>query len=110
MNEPQQLIGKLVVAGTMMVSNEELTGLFIQMPIDDLRKVKWLPMYKQVIVTVAEPSSTCPKCNGVGRHVRVRYFEDEDADVWECQSPLCTSFGLLWHTSRPKSQRNTANA
>ena len=44
----------------------------------------------------------CPKCNGVGYHVRVRNFDTEDADVWECQSPLCTAFGLLWHTPRPK--------
>lgn len=47
-------------------------------------------------------ASRCPKCNGVGLHIRVRYFDTEDADVWECQSPLCTSYGLLWHTPRPK--------
>lgn len=47
-------------------------------------------------------AARCPKCNGVGYHVRVRYFDTEDADVWECQSPLCTAYGLLWHTPRPK--------
>lgn len=46
-------------------------------------------------------AARCPKCNGVGYHVRTRYFDSEAADVWECQSPLCTSFGLLWHVSRP---------
>lgn len=47
-------------------------------------------------------AARCPKCNGVGYHVRVRNFDTEDADVWECQSPLCTAYGLLWHTPRPK--------
>jgi hypothetical protein len=31
--------------------------------------------------------------------------------VWECQSPQCTSFGLLWHVSRPYSDaENMARA
>lgn len=47
----------------------------------------------------------CPKCNGVGRYVRTRYFDTEEADVWECQSPLCVWHGLLWHTSRPVHHR-----
>lgn len=46
----------------------------------------------------------CPKCNGVGYHVRIRNFDTEDADVWECQSPLCVNFGLLWHTPREKDE------
>lgn len=49
-------------------------------------------------------AARCPKCNGVGYHVRVRHFDDEDADVWECQSPLCTAFGLYWHTPREKDE------
>lgn len=49
-------------------------------------------------------AARCPKCNGVGYHVRVRHFDTEDADVWECQSPLCTSFGLYWHTPREKDE------
>lgn len=53
----------------------------------------------------AEARATrCSKCNGIGRHVRVRHFDIEDADVWECQSPLCVNFGLLWHTSREKDE------
>lgn len=31
--------------------------------------------------------------------------------MWECQSPECTSFGLLWHVSRPYSdEENMARA
>lgn len=48
-------------------------------------------------------AARCPKCNGAGYYVRTRYFDGEAADVWECQSPLCKSFGLLWHVSRPYS-------
>ena len=56
-------------------------------------------------------AARCPKCNGVGYYVRTRYFAGEAADVWECQSPLCTSFGLLWHVSRPYSdEENMARA
>ena len=46
-------------------------------------------------------AARCPKCSGVGYFVRTRYFDTEAADVWECQSPLCSIFGLLWHVSRP---------
>lgn len=56
-------------------------------------------------------AARCPKCNGVGYYVRTRYFDGEAADVWECQSPQCTSFGLLWHVSRPYSDaENMARA
>ena len=49
----------------------------------------------------------CPKCNSAGRYIRTRYFESEAADVWECQSPQCKIFGLLWHVSRPYSAAET---
>ena len=56
-------------------------------------------------------AARCPKCNGAGYYVRTRYFDGEAADVWECQSPLCKSFGLLWHVSRPYSdEENMARA
>lgn len=59
----------------------------------------------------AGSAARCPSCNGVGYYVRTRYFEGEAADVWECQSPECTSFGLLWHVSRPYSdEENMARA
>lgn len=51
-------------------------------------------------------AARCPKCNGVGYYVRTRYFDTEEADVWECQSPLCVWHGLLWHTSRPRACSN----
>ena len=48
--------------------------------------------------------SACLDCGLPGRHVRVRNFVDEDADVWECENPRCVSFHRLWHTPRPKTE------
>lgn len=48
--------------------------------------------------------SACLDCGLPGRHVRVRNFVDEDADVWECENPRCVNFNRLWHTPRPKTE------
>lgn len=55
-----KVVGKLVRAGTMEVSGEEVTGIFIEMPVDVLRAIRHLPMYREVTVeTVSEnPTST----------------------------------------------------
>jgi NTP pyrophosphatase (non-canonical NTP hydrolase) len=47
-------------------------------------------------------AARCPRCNGVGYHVRVRNFDATDADEWECQSPLCPNYGHLWQTPRER--------
>lgn len=46
----------------------------------------------------------CSECGIQGRHVRVRNFDTEDADVWECDNPRCKNFGFLWHTPREKDE------
>lgn len=48
---------------------------------------------------------TCKKCGNAAIFLRTRYFETEDADVWECRTSGCESCGLIIaHTSKPKTQ------
>lgn len=49
-------------------------------------------------------ASACPHCGRPGLHVRVRNFDTEDADVWECDNPRCLNFHRLWHTPRKQTE------
>lgn len=49
-------------------------------------------------------ASACPHCGRPGFHVRVRNFDTEDADVWECDNPRCLNFHRLWHTPRKQTE------
>lgn len=55
-----KVVGKLVRAGTMMVSGEEVTGFVIEIPAETLRALPHLPMYRKITLeTVSEnPTST----------------------------------------------------
>lgn len=51
------------------------------------------------------PAGNCRKCGGAGLYVRTRHFEDGDAHVFECQSPNCSNFHLIWHVDVPKAPK-----
>jgi hypothetical protein len=55
-----KVVGKLVRAGTMTVSGEEVTGFVIEIPVEVLRALPHLPMYREITLeTVSEnPAST----------------------------------------------------
>lgn len=50
------IVGKLIIAGDMVVNDVPLKGLFIEMTEEALRAVKHLPMYENVVV-VSLPAS-----------------------------------------------------
>lgn len=48
----------------------------------------------------------CKKCGAPAAFLRTRYFETEDADVWECRTSDCPSCGLIIaHTTKPKKPK-----
>ena len=55
----ETITGKLIRAGTMQISTREhnlevVTGLLIELTIDELRDLKTLPMYRRVEISVCE--------------------------------------------------------
>jgi hypothetical protein len=52
----------------------------------------------------------CKHCHQPGRFVRTRYFDTENAEVYECTNQACTRFNLIWHVQvpKPKGERTTA--
>jgi hypothetical protein len=48
------------------------------------------------------PANECQCCGKPGVYVRTRYFDDENADVWECATEGCRNFNLIWHAPSPK--------
>ena len=47
------MTGKVIRIGTMRVEDEELTGVFVEIPLDDLKNSKMM-LYKTVNLTGAE--------------------------------------------------------
>jgi hypothetical protein len=45
--------GKVIRIGTMRVDNEELTGVFVEIPMDDMKNAR-IMLYKTVNLTGAE--------------------------------------------------------
>lgn len=53
-----KVVGQLVRAGTMMVSGEEIIGIVVAVPVETLRALPHLPMYRDVAVETITSDST----------------------------------------------------
>ncbi len=84
--------GKLVRAGTFPCRDEEITGVAIEMTVDELRAVKHLPMYRRVTVSVknsapdSSPNSaqlpTAPVPNDADLNCAAKLFQEPTA-TWD---------------------------
>ena len=52
-NGEKKMEGKVIRIGTMRVDNEELTGVFVEIPMDDMKNAR-IMLYKTVNLTGAE--------------------------------------------------------
>ena len=52
-NGEKKMEGKVIRIGTMRVDNEELTGVFVEIPMDDMKNAKMM-LYRTVNLTGAE--------------------------------------------------------
>jgi hypothetical protein len=58
---PSELTGEIVHMGLMMVSGEALSGVFVQIPLEDLHALKHPPLYKRVtLVPEADRHTSAP--------------------------------------------------
>lgn len=52
---------------------------------------------------IVAPANECTSCGKPGIHIRTRYFKDENAEVWECETVGCPNHGLIWHTASARA-------